>query len=143
MVSLSLLSTENPPYLLGDVPEMLRQYLAGISVHWPDFSQSWADFSSWLSQPHILAVVLAWWITFTVICTIILVIGFGPAGVIAGTAAAAFQSFMYGGFTPAGGLFATLTSMAMVGTLVPACFAISLLIASLVAAMVWVYGVGR
>lgn len=35
-------------------------------------------------HPDIMAVVLAWWITFTVICTINLVIGFGPAGVIAG-----------------------------------------------------------
>lgn len=52
MVSLSLLSTENQPYLLGDAPEMLRQYLAGVSVHWPDFSELWADFSSWLSQPR-------------------------------------------------------------------------------------------
>lgn len=89
-------------------------------------------------------------------------LGFGPLGVITGeaprsnsgfyrpshaldigTIAAAFQSIMYGGFTPAGGLFATLTSMAMVGTLMPAVFVFSSLVASLVAAMVWVYGVGR
>ncbi|POS72203.1 hypothetical protein DHEL01_v209398 [Diaporthe helianthi] len=59
------------------------------------------------------------------------------------TAAAAFQSFMYGGFTPAGGLFATLTSMAMIGTLMPLVLVISSVIASLVAAEVWVSGVGR
>ena len=34
-----------------------------------------------------------------------------------GSLAAGFQSFMYGGFTPAGGIFATLTSLAMLGIL--------------------------
>ena len=32
-----------------------------------------------------------------------------------GSLAAGFQSYMYGDFTPAGGIFATLTSMAMLG----------------------------
>jgi len=57
-------------------------------------------------------------------------LGFGPIGVIGGmllfprifglltllgSLAAGFQSYMYGDFTPAGGIFATLTSMAMLG----------------------------
>lgn len=37
-------------------------------------------------------------------------------GVI-GSLAAGFQSFMYGGFTPAGGIFAILTSLGMRGIL--------------------------
>lgn len=127
----------------GNMWDTLRQYVAGISIAWPDLNEQWAEFSDWLSQPHVLAIIFAWWITFTIVCTIIMSLGFGPAGIIAGTAAAAFQSFMYGGFTPAGGLFATLTSMAMVGTLMPAVFFISSFIASIVAALVWVFGVGR
>lgn len=38
---------------------------------------------------------------------------------VTGTLAAAFQSFAYGGFAPAGGIFATLTSMGMLGFLMP------------------------
>jgi hypothetical protein len=34
----------------------------------------------------VLAVVMAWWITFTVVLVIALSMGFGPAGVIAGKA---------------------------------------------------------
>jgi len=37
-----------------------------------------------------------------------------------GSLAAAFQSWAYGAFTPAGGIFATLTSLGMVGFLAPA-----------------------
>lgn len=127
----------------GNIWDTLRHYVAGISIEWPDLSDQWAKFSEWLSQPHVLAMIFAWWITFTIVCTIIMSLGFGPIGIIPGTAAAAFQAFMYGGFTPAGGLFATLTSMAMVGTLMPAVLLISSFVASLVAAMVWVFGVGR
>ncbi|MBW0494567.1 hypothetical protein O181_034282 [Austropuccinia psidii MF-1] len=42
-------------------------------------------------------------------------LGFSRAGVVS-----AFQSAIYGGFTPPGGVFATLTSMGMTGTLLPA-----------------------
>jgi hypothetical protein len=37
-----------------------------------------------------------------------------------GSFAAAFQGWAYGAFTPAAGLFATLTSLGMVGFLAPA-----------------------
>ncbi|CAG8071951.1 unnamed protein product [Penicillium salamii] len=86
----------------------------------------WTDFINWLSRP-------VWWITFTVVMGIIMVLGFGPFGIVLGSLAAGFQSFMYGGFTPAGGIFATLTSMAMLGTLMPAALVIAVLIATLVA----------
>ncbi len=36
-----------------------------------------------------------------------------------GSLAAAFQSWVYGGFTPAGGIFATLTSVGMLGVAMP------------------------
>ena len=60
-----------------------------------------------------------------------------------GTMAAAFQSYMYGGFTPAGGIFATLTSMAMLGTLMPPAAVFAALVATIVAVIVWACGVGR
>ncbi|TFB00228.1 hypothetical protein CCMA1212_007761 [Trichoderma ghanense] len=97
----------------------------------------------WLSQPHILAVILAWAITFTAVCTLILCLGFGPVGIGAGTVAAVFQSWMYGAFTPAGGIFATLTSMAMLGTLMPAASILAAVVATGAAIAVWALGVGR
>lgn len=60
-----------------------------------------------------------------------------------GTLAAAFQSYMYGGFTPAGGIFATLTSMAMLGTLFPPGAILSAVVATGAAILVWVWGIGR
>ncbi|PYI31884.1 hypothetical protein BP00DRAFT_446113 [Aspergillus indologenus CBS 114.80] len=44
---------------------------------------------------------------------IISILGFGSLGVVRGSLAAWFQSLMYGGYTPAGGVFAKLTSMGM------------------------------
>jgi hypothetical protein len=60
-----------------------------------------------------------------------------------GSLAAGFQSFMYGGFTPAGGIFATLTSMAMLGMLMPPFAIMAAAIATGVAAVVWKLGVGK
>ncbi|KAJ2969468.1 hypothetical protein NQ176_g8649 [Zarea fungicola] len=110
----------------------------------PNFIPSWSDSQTWfesaysavvtwLSQPHILAIIIAWAATFTIICILILCLGFGPVGVGAVTLAAAFQSYMYGAFTPAGGVFATLTSMAMLGTLMPAAALFAFFVASGVA----------
>ena len=61
---------------------------------------------------------------------------------MADSAAAAFQSWAYGGFTPAGGVFATLTSMGMLGMLWPLVFLVAVLLATLVAVIVWAYGTG-
>ncbi|KAL7900350.1 hypothetical protein HDV63DRAFT_370920 [Trichoderma sp. SZMC 28014] len=101
------------------------------------------SFAEWLSQPQVLTIIMAWAITFTAVCTLILCLGFGPAGIGAGTIAAAFQSYMYGAFTPAGGIFATLTSMAMLGTMMPPAAILAAVIATAVAILVWVWGIGR
>lgn len=50
---------------------------------------------------------------------------------------------MYGGFTPAGGIFATLTSMAMLGVLLPWVAVFAALMATGIATAVWAMGVGR
>ncbi|KAG6001975.1 hypothetical protein E4U21_003588 [Claviceps maximensis] len=93
-----------------------------------------------MTLQDVLAVILAWAITFTAVCTLILCLGFGPVGIGAGTLAAAFQSYMYGGFTPAGGIFATLTSIGMLGALMPAAAVLAAIIATGVAAAVWAWG---
>ncbi|KAJ6034992.1 hypothetical protein N7499_002210 [Penicillium canescens] len=98
--------------------------------------------SEWLSRPDVLAIITAWWITFSIVITIILCLGFGPGGIVTGSLAAAFQSFMYGGFTPASGIFATLTSMAMIGTLMPSAVIFACTLATAVAVIVWKIGCG-
>ncbi|OCK94082.1 uncharacterized protein K441DRAFT_612245 [Cenococcum geophilum 1.58] len=103
----------------------------------------WINLSRWLSQPLILAVIMTWSITFTIIITLIMVLGFGRGGIIAASLAAGFQSLMYGGFTPAGGMFATLTSMGMLGTLMPRATLLAVLIATGVSILVWVLQVGK
>ncbi len=62
---------------------------------------------------------------------------------IAGSIAAGFQAAMYGGFTPAGGIFATLTSRGMSGMLMPAAVIAAIVLATGVAVVVGVCGVGR
>jgi hypothetical protein len=47
---------------------------------------------------------------------------------------------MYGAFTPPGGIFATLTSVAMLGWLMPAATITGALVATGVTALVWTYG---
>ena len=59
-----------------------------------------------------------------------------------GTLAAAFQSTFYGALTPAGGLFATLQSMGMLGTLLPVSAGVAGAGAAVVSAIVWALGVG-
>ncbi|OTB01762.1 hypothetical protein M426DRAFT_14217 [Hypoxylon sp. CI-4A] len=99
----------------------------------------WESFGQYISLPHVYWAIIAWAITFTVLVTLMLCAGFGPAGVIPGSLAAAFQSAMYGGFTPAGGIFATLTSLAMLGFFVPAITAIAALIALIPAGFTFYY----
>lgn len=57
-----------------------------------------------------------------------------------GSLAAAFQSFMYGAFTPAGGIFATLTSMGMMGTIMLPVVIIAAMFATGAAVLVWKLG---
>ncbi|GAM41997.1 hypothetical protein TCE0_043r15580 [Talaromyces pinophilus] len=105
----------NLPILSVDLAGSIHQFITDAM---PSLEDTWYQFSHWLSRPDILAVITAWWITFTVVMMIVMSLGFGPRGIVAGSIAAAFQSFMYGGFTPAGGIFATFTSMAMLGTFI-------------------------
>lgn len=56
---------------------------------------------------------------------------------IPGFLAAAFQSCMYGAFTPAGGIFAILTSMGMMGTWMLPVVLVASVYATCVALSVW------
>jgi hypothetical protein len=73
---------------------------------------------------------------------LVLSLGFGPLGVVAGSTAAGFQAWMYGGFTPAAGIFATLTSLGMLGLMMPAAVAFAASFATIVAFLVWAFGIG-
>jgi hypothetical protein len=116
--------------------EALHQFAAERSLVISFIDWSWRDKTiDWLSHrvslpklsidgalrayskhlSGVYSVILAWSITFTSVMFLLGMLGFGPKGIIPGTLAAAFQSVAYGGFTPASGIFATLTSLAMLG----------------------------
>ncbi|KAF4594737.1 putative transmembrane protein [Ophiocordyceps camponoti-floridani] len=84
---------------------------------------------------------LAW--TYQLVVVVILVVGlsaalgFGSSGVVAGSMAAAFQSAVYGGFTPAAGVFAALTSMGMTGTLLPTVAVVTAVLSGMAAYAYW------
>ncbi|KAF2210291.1 hypothetical protein CERZMDRAFT_69565 [Cercospora zeae-maydis SCOH1-5] len=121
----------------------LNRFVENRNSVWEFIGEHWFRFLAWLAQPHIYAVIIAWAITFTAVTFLLLSLGFGPVGVAAGSVAAAFQGCAYGAFTPAGGIFATLTSFAMLGLLMPAVVLIASLLATTVATIVWMCGVGR
>ncbi|CAJ2509019.1 Uu.00g140450.m01.CDS01 [Anthostomella pinea] len=96
--------------------------------------------------------LVMWAILFTAAVTLGLCMGFGSGGVVADTnkpfyiyyslassIAAAFQPAAYGGFTPAGGLFATLTSLAMLGILAPAIALVGAMVALLPGYLTFIY----
>lgn len=82
-------------------------------------------------------------VSFTTVFLLVAGFGFTTVGIGAGTLAAAFQSAFYGALTPAGGLFATLQSMGMLGTLLPVEAGVASVSAAVVSAIVWALGVGR
>ncbi|KAA6409168.1 MAG: ifi-6-16 domain-containing [Lasallia pustulata] len=110
---------------------------------WTWASNQGNNVLEWLKQPHVLVLITVWWITFTVVLLLLFAVGFNPSGIGAGTLAAGFQSYAYGGFTPAGGIFATLTSMAMLGFLSPLEVGLAAVSATAVTMTVWACGVGR
>jgi hypothetical protein len=79
-----------------------NEFIADRSLVWNWLSTHWGHFVSWIEQPcktsfitchielssdiaDVVAIILAWWITFTVVVTLLLTLGgFGPAGIIAG-----------------------------------------------------------
>lgn len=93
--------------------------------------------------PGVQKLILAYIASFSVVFVFLMLLGFGPLGVGAGSLAAAFQSVVYGGFVPAGGLFASLTSMGMLGTLAPLFLGVAALVATAVTVMVWGFRVRR
>ncbi|MCJ1455614.1 hypothetical protein MMC28_005969 [Mycoblastus sanguinarius] len=133
---------------------LLSEAITALSGHTEDFMQ-------WLQQSQIGEVILASGVTFAVVLVLLNGIGFGAAGVGASLShpslpagspdsrqpeisvlAAAFQSSIYGGLTPAGGVFAKLTSMGMLGTLVPVEVGLAITMAAVVALVIWATGVG-
>ncbi|CAE6509428.1 unnamed protein product [Rhizoctonia solani] len=104
---------------------------------WEWFVKSWQGLSEFLLQPDVRNALIVWFIVFWICLFIPLVLGFGPVGVIGGSLAAWFQSAVYGAFTPAGGLFAVMTSVGMLGVACPPVVIPSAIIASLAAWIAW------
>ncbi|KAL9133306.1 MAG: hypothetical protein Q9175_005518 [Cornicularia normoerica] len=96
-----------------------------------------------LKKPNVRAVLLSAGISFTAVFLFLASFGFNLVGIGGGTLAAAFQSAFFGGFTPAGGLFATLQSMGMLGTLLPVQVGVAGVSAAVISAIVWALGGGR
>ncbi|CAE6474988.1 unnamed protein product [Rhizoctonia solani] len=94
---------------MGNVSGALRS--VGRAVQ-----RGWNAFYSWASQPHIRRILLIAGVGVGVAVLVpftIATLGFGPAGVAAGSAAAAWQSAAYGGAVSAGSIFAVLQSLGM------------------------------
>ncbi|KAG8774456.1 hypothetical protein FRC12_001967 [Ceratobasidium sp. 428] len=81
----------------------------------------WRRFKNWVSQPHIrrrlIIIAVVGLIIFLLVIIGVTTFGLGPAGVVAGSAAAATQSAVFGAFVPAGSWFAVMTSIGMTGML--------------------------
>ncbi|KAF4547278.1 Hypothetical protein D9617_48g089390 [Elsinoe fawcettii] len=116
-------------------------FLSARNPVWDYVTNHANNFMSWISRPgeppQILLLITVWWTTFAIVVTIGLCLGFGPSGVVAGSFAAAFQAWAYGAFTPAGGVFATLTSLGMVGVLAPAIATAGASVATITVWIVW------
>ncbi|CEL59161.1 hypothetical protein RSOLAG1IB_09138 [Rhizoctonia solani AG-1 IB] len=117
------------------------QYIGAEEVNkehwWEWFMTWWQSLSEFLLRPDIRNALIVWFVVFWICILVPLAFGFGPAGVIGGSLAAWFQSVVYGAFTPAGGLFAVMTSVGMMGIACPLVAIPSAIIASLAAWIVW------
>lgn len=96
-----------------------------------------------LKKPKVRAVLLSAGISFTAIFLFFAGLGFNLTGIGAGSLATAFQSAFYGALTPAEGLFATLQSMGMLGTLLPVQIGAAGVGAVVVSGVVWLLSRGR
>ncbi|KAF8602183.1 hypothetical protein BDV93DRAFT_524208 [Ceratobasidium sp. AG-I] len=98
--------------LLRSIYHTLSGY-AGVASK--GFSRKWRDFRNWISQPHIRKRFI-WGSAILIFALIIFgipALGFSAGGIKAGSWAAGYQGATYAAFTPAGGWFAWLTSIAM------------------------------
>ncbi|KAL6715206.1 hypothetical protein ACLMJK_007470 [Lecanora helva] len=110
-------STENT----GQLAKLISDgHLTGQASAW--LMSNAKRILEWIRRPDVwkkIKIAAVSGITFGGVLAIIASLGFGSAGIVGGSLAAGFQSIVYGGLTPAGGLFATLQSMGMLGTLLP------------------------
>ncbi|CAE6513488.1 unnamed protein product [Rhizoctonia solani] len=104
---------------------------------WEWITKSWHSLSEFLLRADVRNALVVWFVVFWICIFIPLIFGFGPAGIIGGSLAAWFQSAIYGAFTPAGGVFAVMTSIGMMGVACPPVVIPSVIIASLAAWIAW------
>lgn len=82
--------------LVGDIHQFIIDVMSSLGDTWYQFSQ-WllqpgrqscllltSIYQDWLGGSDILAIITAWWVTFTIVMTIVMSLGFGPSGIVAG-----------------------------------------------------------
>ncbi|PNH31124.1 hypothetical protein VD0002_g2757 [Verticillium dahliae] len=104
--------------------------------------QIWSSPTEWYSEPHIVATFMIWVATFAMASIVVLGVAFGFVGFSAGVAVAAFQSYMYNGYAPSGGILSTTASITMLGVVLPWGLGVASVFATLAAAVSWAYRPG-
>jgi len=125
----------------GSAPDSLWSWVVDLFTTFFEWAGKWITtgmtrFSLWIENPGVWTLVLLWFVIFWAVLLVLFALGFGPAGIIAGSLAAGFQSWMYGAITPAGGVFAVLTSIGMMGIFATPHVIGALVVASLVTGIV-------
>ena len=105
----------------------------------------WRRFCAWVSQPHIIFALKIIGIIILVTLLVVFCVytfGFGPAGIVAGSAAAATQSALFGASVTAGSWFSIMTSLGMTGGIFGVGFGLGVLTAMFWAFYQWFWGAG-
>ncbi|KAG7127658.1 hypothetical protein HYQ45_012421 [Verticillium longisporum] len=85
---------------------------------------------------------MIWVATFAMASIIVLGVAFGLVGFSVGVAVAGFQSYMYHGYAPSGGILSTMASITMLGVVLPWGLGVAGVFATLAAAVSWAYRPG-
>ncbi|RPB07710.1 hypothetical protein P167DRAFT_609324 [Morchella conica CCBAS932] len=131
---------------VGGVGEWFAGAVSGMGGWFAGIAEAmgplFESFLGWCSGPQAIRLMIIWVSIVVVVQLLAVVVGFGPAGVVAGSLAAGFQAYAYGAFTPAGGFFAFFTSMGMLGLMMPLGLAAGVVLATLVTIICFLAGVG-
>ncbi len=84
-------------YLLQRVGPVGHGLLVMGGLYWNGSSSLVSNFDTMAALMligglvDVLALIMAWWITFTIVLTLLLCLGFGPVGIVPGTLRAKLQ----------------------------------------------------
>ncbi|BCR91869.1 uncharacterized protein ACHE_70712A [Aspergillus chevalieri] len=116
---------------------LYRRAVSGFDWFKDNFWDLLKKALKFLSRPEVIGVI-----TFAIFLRALLSLGFTADGIAAGSAAAAYQAFAFGAYTPAGGHFARLTSMAMTNLYPLFAVVLSVVVAVVVAVIAKRFGQG-